>query len=263
MQCIGKTCSCGHLCAYIETICSREYAKNTCTYFFNSDQTQSHCNLFQKYGRKLFLQIKQNVIQFLLAMISGQLSNSRQSLIQLCAIQKWYNRKIMQKCEYGNQGNLRQTLKEYFRQNYFKMIPWGNWMIEVSKFWLKCLCSFSMQPRRKFFLLNFKQNLNNSRSLLVARVKMQTSNSFLFNFQVKKALLRLNFSHFLIVLKNISCGKIFPVEKIQNICSWAKFVFCKLTYDSWGGKFWHICQERTRFNSKDKDNLLGNTCQKN
>ena len=87
-QCIGKTCSCGHLCAYIETICSREYAKNTCTYFFNSDQTQSHCNLFQKYGRKLFLQIKQNVIQFLLAMISGQLSNSRQSLIQLCAIQK-------------------------------------------------------------------------------------------------------------------------------------------------------------------------------
>ena len=26
---IGNACSCGHLCAYIETICSREYAKNT------------------------------------------------------------------------------------------------------------------------------------------------------------------------------------------------------------------------------------------
>ena len=146
----------------------------------------------------------QNVIQFLLAMISGQLSNSRQSLIQLCAIQKWYNRKIMQKCEYGNQGNLRQTLKEYFRQNYFKMIPWGNWMIEVSKFWLKCLCSFSMQPRRKFFLQNFKQNLNNSRSLLVARVKMRTS---CLISRSKKLCCGSTFLIFLL------CWKIFPVEK--------------------------------------------------
>ena len=120
MQCIGKTCSCGHLCAYIATICSREYAKNTCTYFFNSDQTQSHCNLFQKYGRKLFLQIKQNVIQFLLAMISDQLSNLSQFPIQLCIIPKWYNGKIMQKCEHENGGNLRSsTWKKIFPQKFF------------------------------------------------------------------------------------------------------------------------------------------------
>ena len=62
----------------------------------------------------------QNVIQFLLAMISDQLSNLSQFPIQLCIIPKWYNGKIMQKCEHENGGNLRSsTWKKIFPQKFF------------------------------------------------------------------------------------------------------------------------------------------------
>ena len=92
----------------------------------------------------------QNVIQFLLAMISDQLSNLSQFPIQLCIIPKWYNGKIMQKCEHENGGNLRSsTWKKIFPQKFFCELVEN--IISMSVF--KCIWNcqkkmrlWSMQP---------------------------------------------------------------------------------------------------------------------
>ena len=103
-------------------------------WLYHSQCYNVDCNSsFRMWGiYKLVCTSWQHVIQFLLAMISDQLSNLSQFPIQLCIIPKWYNGKIMQKCEHENGGNLRSsTWKKIFPQNYF-LWTWNIIFISVS-----------------------------------------------------------------------------------------------------------------------------------
>ena len=142
-------------------------------------------------------------------MISAQLSNLRQFPIQLCIIQKWYNRGIMQKCEHYSEKQFTQNLNKYYvliqilcymfkmfyswQEIYDSDVSFVDW---PSKGWNANIWAFKHQRALCLFCLDLE-------------MLKSLSEAELFSFSVPL------------------CGEYFCIAEYFR-CKESKFVWCKL-----------------------------------